>query len=90
MYQSQTSKDRILHRLKISHGHLKKVIDMAENDQYCIDILHQIQAVQEALKASGNLILENHLRTCASDAIKQGKNTKAIAEIMEVLQKRTI
>ncbi len=60
---------------------------MVDDNDYCIDILHQIQAVQEGLKGTGNLILENHLKTCASDAIKKGESEKAIAEIMEVIKK---
>ena len=63
---------------------------MVENQEYCIDILHQLQAVQEGLKSTGNLVLENHLKTCASDAIKKGETKKAIAEIMQILEKKNI
>lgn len=87
MFKPKDTKERILHRLKISLGHLKKVIDMVENDAYCIDILHQSQAVQKGLKEVDNLILENHLKTCASDAINQGKKDEAIAEVMQVFKK---
>lgn len=87
-FKPKDSKERILHRLKISLGHLKKVIDMVENDQYCIDVLNQSQAVQNALKETDNVILENHLKTCVSDAIREGKSSQAIEEIMQVLDKR--
>jgi len=73
--------------MKITKGHLEKVIRMIESHEYCIDVLHQIQAVEEGLKGTGNLILENHLKTCVAEAIKEGKNEKAIAEIMEVVNK---
>ncbi len=86
----KTTKERIDHRLKISLGHLEKIIRMVADDAYCIDVMHQIQAVEEALKESGNLILENHLKTCASDAIKKGNSAQAIAEIMEVMKKRSV
>ena len=89
-YRPKDTQERIQHRLKISLGHLKKVLTMVEKDEYCIDILHQIQAIQEGLKSTGNLILENHLNTCASDAIKKGDSKKAIAEIMEVMKKKSI
>jgi DNA-binding FrmR family transcriptional regulator len=68
-------------------GQLKKVIEMVESNKYCIDILHQSQAVQKALRETDNLILENHLNTCAADAIKKGKGKEAIAEVMAVVKK---
>ena len=88
MYQPKTVKERIQHRLKISLGHLKKVMQMVENDEYCIDVLHQSQAVQKALKETDTLILENHLKTCASEAIRHGRTEDAIDEIMQVLKRK--
>lgn len=86
-YRPKDTQERILHRLKIARGHLEKVISMAENDEYCIDVLHQSQAVQSALKETDIIILENHLRTCVSDSIREGNQEKAIKEVMEVFRK---
>ncbi len=90
MYKPKNTQERITHRFKISLGQLKKVIEMVEEDAYCIDIIHQSQAVQKALRETDNLILENHLNTCASDAIKKGKAREAIAEVMEVVKKSKV
>lgn len=87
MYRPKDTQERILHRLKIAQGHLKKVIKMVEDEQYCIDILHQSQAIQKALKEVDNLMLENHLQKCAANAIRNGKSDKAIQEVMEVFKK---
>lgn len=78
----------ISHRLKIAQGHLKKVIAMHEEDKYCIDVMLQLQAVEKALKNAGDLILENHLKTCVAKAIKQGKDQEVIDEVMKVMKKR--
>lgn len=86
-YRPKDTKERILHRLKIAQGHLKKVMTMVEKDEYCIDVLHQSQAVQQAIKETDNLILENHLKGCVSDAISKGKKDEAISEIMQVFKK---
>lgn len=88
MFKPKDTQERILHRLKIARGHLEKVITMAQSDEYCIDVIHQSQAVQKALREADNLILENHLKTCAATAIKSGNGEEAITEIMSVLQKR--
>lgn len=87
MYRPKDTQERILHRLKIAQGHLKKVINMVEGDEYCIDVIHQSQAVQRALEESDSLVLENHLQTCAAEAIKKGKQEDAIKELMKVFRK---
>lgn len=87
-YRPKDTQERILHRLKIARGHLDKVIKMAQDDEYCIDVLHQSQAVQAALKETDGVMLENHLRTCVSDSIKNGNKNEAIREVMEVFKKQ--
>ncbi len=84
----QTSKAKVIHRLKISKGHLNKVIEMVENDEYCIDIVHQLLAIQSSLKQIDSLILENHLKTCVSNSIKRGDGKKVIDEVMKVISKK--
>lgn len=87
MYKPKTEKERVLHRLKISMGHLKKVINMVEEGSYCVDVIHQSKAVQKALRETDHLILNNHLNTCAAKAIRAGKEKKAIEEIMGIIKK---
>lgn len=87
MYKPKNEQERILHRLKISLGHMKKVIRMVEEGEYCVDVIHQSKAVQKGLKETDHLILENHLNTCATKAIQEGKQKKAIDEIMGIIKK---
>ena len=89
-YRPKDTQERILHRLKIARGHLNKVIQMIEEDTYCIDVLHQSQAVQKALKETDHVILEHHLKTCAIDSITKGRQEEAIREIMAVFKKSRI
>ncbi|MBI2049435.1 metal-sensing transcriptional repressor [Candidatus Roizmanbacteria bacterium] len=88
-YRPKDTEERILHRLKIARGHIDKVISMMENDEYCINIMHQMQAVEKGLKETGNLLLENHLKSCVADAISKGKKNEAIGEIMRVFRKNS-
>lgn len=88
-YRPKDTQERIVHRLKIARGHLDKVIKMIEADTYCIDVLHQMQAVESGLKETGNVVLENHLKTCVFDSIAKGKKDEAIAEIMQVFKKKS-
>lgn len=87
-YRPKDEQERIYHRLRIAKGHLEKVMKMVDEHEYCIDVLNQSLAVQNALKEADSLILENHLKTCASNAIKAGKSTEAISEVMNVFRKQ--
>jgi DNA-binding FrmR family transcriptional regulator len=57
-------------RLASASGHLKGIERMVAEDTYCIDVIQQIQAVQAALNKVNTLILDNHLRTCVTTAIR--------------------
>lgn len=87
-FRPKNTQERVLHRLKIARGHLSKVIDMAEKDEYCVDIIHQSQAVQKALKEADNLLLEYHLKSCVADQIKNGQTDKAVLEVLNVFKKK--
>jgi DNA-binding FrmR family transcriptional regulator len=86
-YRPTTTKDRIAHRLKIVQGHLRKVQTMIDDDVYCIDVIHQSQAVQKALREVDQVILENHLQHCVAQAVKQGEQSAAIQEVMQVFRR---
>lgn len=81
------AKKDIIRRLRIIEGHLKRVTQMVEDDKYCIDILQQSLAVQNALKKVDQLLLDNHLHCCVINAIKRDKSEKAIGELLEVFRK---
>ena len=81
-------KKEALRRLKIIEGHLKKVINMVQEDKYCIDVLQQSLAVQNALKKVDSLILNQHLRKCVAGAMRKGKakKEKSIQELLKVYE----
>ncbi len=87
MYRPKDTQERILHRLQIARGHLAKVLKMVEKGEYCIDVIHQSQAVQRALEETDSLVLENHLKGCVVDHIKKGESDASIKEIMNVFKR---
>lgn len=86
-YRPKDTTERILHRLKIADGHLKKVINMVELDEYCIDVINQSKAVQRALAEVDNLLMEQHLKNCVVDHIKKGQTQSTIEEIMNIFKR---
>lgn len=85
--RNQSTQRKVLHRLKIARGHLDKVITMAENGDYCIDIVHQSLAVQAALKKTDQALLENHIRHCVAHEVHLGKGSDVADELIQVLKK---
>ena len=73
------SKERNLKRLRRIEGQLRGLQKMVEEDRYCADILTQISSVHEALRSVGRELMRNHLKHCASSAIK---SSEAEAEAM--------
>ena len=65
-------KDANLNRLRRIEGQIRGLHKMVEEDRYCPDIITQIASVQEALRGVGRQLLRNHLKHCATTAIKKG------------------
>lgn len=86
MFRPKDLQERTTHRLKIAKGHLEKVIEMVDKNEYCIDVINQSRAVQSALKEVDALLLENHLKTCVVDHIKQGSTQETVEEVMKVFK----
>ncbi len=78
-----------IHRLKSVAGHINGIIRMLEDERYCIDVIKQIQATQVALSRVSESILDEHLRTCVTTAIR-GDNPddreRVLNEITEVFR----
>lgn len=62
-----------LTRLRRVEGQVRGLHKMIEDDRYCADILTQISSVQEALRSVSRQLMRNHLKHCASHAIKSGE-----------------
>lgn len=79
-------------RLKTVEGHIRGIQRMLEEDQYCIDIIKQIQAVQSALNKISTRILDGHLHTCLLSAAQgddPNERVRLLNEITEVFETAT-
>jgi len=69
-------------RLRSAQGHLEGVIRMVEEDRYCIEVLHQLAAVDGAIQRTRREILESHLRGCVPEAMAEGRIDEAVDELV--------
>lgn len=85
----KATKKRVLNRMNYLAGHLDGVIKMLKDDRYCIDIIKQNEAVIAAIKKLNRIILENHLNTCVTQAMRgkdKKEKKKKIKEILEIFK----
>ena len=85
-------KDRNLKRLRRIEGQVRGLQRMIEEDRYCADVLTQISSVHEALRAVGRELMRNHLKHCATTAIRSGEGPEAEAmydELVDLMYKHS-
>ncbi|HEY9719042.1 MAG TPA: metal-sensitive transcriptional regulator [Trichormus sp.] len=81
------NKEALKNRLAKAIGHLNSVYRMVDEKKYCMDVLHQLKAVQSALDKTAEIMLKQHLETCVVEAIKNQDSERVIEELMQVFRK---
>ena len=84
-------KERNVKRLRRIEGQVRGIQKMVEDDRYCADIMTQISAVHEALRSVGRELMRNHLKHCATTAIRQGEGEAEAMydELVELMYKHS-
>ena len=82
-------KAEVRRRLARLNGQIEGVERMLAENRPCVEILTQISAAQEALRAVGRVMVRNYLERCASAGIKAGREQEVYDEVMDVIFKLT-
>jgi DNA-binding FrmR family transcriptional regulator len=85
------AKARNVKRLRRIEGQVRGLQKMVAEDRYCADVMTQISSVHEALRAVGRELMRNHLKHCATAAIKAGpaQAEPMYDELVELLYKHS-
>lgn len=84
--RSEKEKKSMINRLSRIEGQVRGIRKMVESNAYCPDILIQVSAVNAALNSFNKVLLAEHIRTCVTEDIREGKE-ETIDELVVVLQK---
>ena len=76
----------LIHRLNRIEGQVRGIKGMVEKDAYCTDILTQVAAVSAALNSFNKVLLANHIKTCVTQDIREGRED-TVDELVATLQK---
>jgi DNA-binding FrmR family transcriptional regulator len=79
-------KKKTLISLKKAQSLISKIIEMSENNEYCIDMMQQNLAVIGLLKSAHQSILESHLGSCFAKAMKTNNEKRQKEMINEILR----
>ncbi len=82
---SDDQKKQLRHRLNRITGQVEAVGRMIDEDAYCVDLLMQLSAATGALGKVGQIVLENHLRTCVAEAMENGDSPDREQKLNEVI-----
>lgn len=84
--RTQAEYKDLMNRLNRVEGQIRGIKKMLENSAYCPDILIQVAAANAALNSFNRVLLGNHIKTCVTEDIKEGK-TETVEELLHILQK---
>ena len=79
------TRTRVLTTLKKARSSLDKIIQMIDQEAYCIDIIQQNLAVMGLLKSTNVQLLEDHLGCCFVSAIKSASKKRQEEMVKEIL-----
>jgi DNA-binding FrmR family transcriptional regulator len=71
----------IISRLRCAAGHLNAVIEMTETGQPCEQVLHQLNAVQAALRAAGTKLIICQAQSSQTIILDSPSPKQRIAEL---------
>ena len=80
-----TSHAKLLPRLRRIEGQVRGIARMVEERRYCIDIIQQLTAARRALDQASLQVMNRHINTCVSDAIRTRDGEAKITELMRTI-----
>ena len=82
MYGYTMNKKAVADRLRRIEGQVRGIQRMIEEDQYCIDILTQVNSATSALKSVGMGVLDDHVRHCVRESVESGDGDEKLEELL--------
>lgn len=80
-------KDEMVKRLKRIEGQTRGVQKMVEEDRDCADIMHQLTAINEAVRSVSLMLAQQYAVECLQTKPKRGKSRQTIASMIDVISR---
>ena len=75
---------KLINRLRIIKGQMNGLERMVAEKSYCVDVIRLSLAIQKSLQSFNQVMLGNHLEEHVGHQFKEGKDKKAIQELLDI------
>ena len=86
----KADKVKVSRLLKTARGQLDGILNMIEEDRYCMDVLNQLLASEAILRRAEREVLRAHMEGCVAEAFEradEGEREQKIDELVDMLGK---
>ena len=84
---AQDAKGELIKRLKRIEGQTRGVQKMVEEERGCADILHQLSAINEAVRSVSRMLAEEYAMECMQTSSKRGKSREAVSAMLDAISR---
>ena len=85
-YRTPEEYKKLCNRLSRIEGQIRGIRRMLDESAYCPDILNQAAAANAALNAFSRELLNQHIRSCVVQDLREGKD-ETVEELLDTLGK---
>ncbi len=83
----QADHTKVSNLLKTARGQIDGILNMIEDDRYCMEISNQLMAAVAVLNKANKEVLSAHLKSCVKNAESEQEMDEKIDELIGVLGK---
>lgn len=80
-------KAKVTRLLKTARGQIDGILNMIEEDRYCVDISNQIMATEAIMRKVNKEVLHAHIDCCVKEAVEAGDPGEKLGEIRTIIDK---
>jgi DNA-binding FrmR family transcriptional regulator len=83
----RADKAKVSRLLKTARGQIDGILNMIEEDRYCVDVSNQIMATEAILKKVNLEVLHGHIDSCVREAVETGNTAEMLEEVRSIIDK---
>ncbi len=84
--RSEKELKRLLDRCSRIEGQVRGIKKMLEDNVYCVEIIRQVSAAQNALNSLNKELITSHMHSCVYNDVKEGSED-SLNELSDLLEK---
>ena len=83
----RADREKVERLIKTARGQMDGILKMIEEDRYCMDISHQLMAVESVIRRANLEVIKAHMKGCVAEAETEEEKNQKMDEMIETLTK---